>query len=238
MQKLIYVVDDEENIRLMMKTFLENEGFLVESFGDGTSVREAVSQRRPDMIVLDIMMPGEDGLSLCKAFRKEKDMLLLIVSAKDSPLDRVTGLMLGSDDYVAKPFLPLEFITRVKALFRRAEIEAAGTERENGAREVFSCGNLSIYPRERRIVIGGNECAVTPNEFEFLLYLMERRGTAVSRDELLEHVWDCHALMLEQRMPDDLVKRLRKKMKNCGSTARVETIWGYGYRLTEVPVQG
>lgn len=175
-------------------------------------------------------MPGEDGLSLCTFFRKESGIPIIIVSAKDSPLDRVTGFTLGGDDYITKPFLPLEFLARVKALFRRVELSSReGTV----SREGFQCGNLSLYPGERRVMVGDEAFPATRTEFDFLQYLMERKEMAVSKEEILKYVWQCCCAKEEQRMPDDLMKRLRKKLKNAQSTARVETVWGYGYRLTE-----
>lgn len=229
MQKRIYIADDEQNIRQMMKTFLENEGYAVKTFSNGAEIRQAVEEEFPDMIILDVMMPGEDGLSLCTSFRKQSGVPIIIVSAKDSPLDRVTGITLGSDDYITKPFLPLELIARVKALFRRAELSE--TRNAETVSERYECGNLELYQKERKVLVGKEEFPVTPTEFEFLLYLIEREGAAVSKEELLEQVWECR-MKEEQRMPDDLVKRLRKKLRAKNSTAMVETVWGYGYRLT------
>lgn len=229
MQKLIYIADDEQNIRQMMKAFLESEGYAVEVFSNGAEIRRAVRQKTPDMIILDVMMPGEDGFSLCTSFRRESGIPIMIVSAKDSPLDRVTGITLGSDDYITKPFLPMELIARVKALFRRAELSAPQVK---VFPERYECGNLELYQKERKVFVENEEFPVTPTEFEFLRYLIEREDAAVPKEELLEHVWECRGVKEEQRMPDDLVKRLRKKLKARNSTARVETVWGYGYRLT------
>lgn len=228
MQRVIYIADDELNIRKMMKTFLESEGYVVEAFSNGAEIRHAFMQKIPDMIILDVMMPGEDGLSLCSFFRKESGIPIIIVSAKDSPLDRVTGITLGSDDYITKPFLPLELIARVKALFRRSELSS---RQSMETPEYYECANLRLYPRKRKVLVENAEFAVTPTEFEFLRYLIERVDMAVSKAELLEYVWECHGLKDEQRMPDDLLKRLRKKLIAAGSTAIVETVWGYGYRL-------
>lgn len=114
MSKLIYVVDDESNIRTMMQLFLENEGFTVETFKDGQEACQAFSAKEPDMLILDIMMPGIDGLSLCTYFRRQSHVPIIFVSAKDTPLDRVMGITLGSDDYITKPFLPLEFVAQGK----------------------------------------------------------------------------------------------------------------------------
>lgn len=236
MQKLIYIADDEQNIRMMMKTFLENEGYAVEVFGDGYSIRKAVHEKMPDMIILDVMMPGEDGLSLCISFRKESRVPIMIVSAKDSPMDRVTGITMGSDDYISKPFLPLELIARVKALFRRSELSGEQSGSDRPVQDEYECGNLRIYRKERKVYAGDEAFTVTPTEFEFLLYLIERKEAAVSKKELLEQIWGCKGIQDEMRMPDDLVKRLRKKLKQKHVSAMVETVWGYGYRLTQQPV--
>lgn len=227
MAKLIYIADDEPDICLMMKTFLENEGFEVECFADGAALRRAVGERMPDMLILDVMMPGEDGLSLCSSFRSESSVPIMIVSAKDSPLDRAAGIILGSDDYITKPFLPLELIARVKALFRRSELANASAD------DRYQCGNLSLCRGSRRILIGGEPFFVTPLEFDFLLYLIQHGGAAVPKDGILEQVWKKRGITEEQKTPEELVKRLRRKMKARNATAMVETVWGYGYRLAE-----
>lgn len=185
----------------------------------------------PDMIILDIMMPGEDGLSLCAGVRKNSEVPIIIVSAKDSPIDRVTGITIGSDDYITKPFLPLELIARVKALFRRAELVRGRAEKLNAT--LYECGNLRLNLQERRVYMNEEPFSVTPLEFDFLWYLLERKETAVSKNELLKEVWHYDNEDEDSRMPDDVVKRLRKKMVRQGVTAAVETIWGYGYRITE-----
>lgn len=230
MGKLIYVADDENNIRSLIKTFLENEGYEVQVFSDGYSLKRAMDGRMPDMVILDIMMPGENGLAICAGIRKNSGIPVIIVSAKDSPMDRVEGLTLGSDDYITKPFLPLELTARVKALFRREQLAA-----QKGEKKVISyeCGNLCLNTQERKVYLGGDIFSVTPSEFDFLLFLLERTETAVSKRELLKQVWHCGEGEAEMRMPDDLVKRLRKKMRQQKATAVVETVWGYGYRIAE-----
>ena len=224
MSKLIYVADDEENIRMLIKSFLENEGYEVRVFSDGAGIRRAFQERVPDLIILDVMMPGEDGLSVCSDLRRKSNVPIMIVSAKDTPLDKVAGIMLGSDDYIAKPFLPLEFIARVKALFRRSQMTA------QMELESFTCGNMTLCPATRVIQIDGAVFSATPTEYEFLCYLIRRTGLAVSKKELLQAVWD-YSSAEDSRVIDDLNKRLRKKLREAHSTAFVETVWGYGYRL-------
>ena len=233
MGKLIYVADDELNIRTMIKAFLENEGFEVEIFENGSEIRKAFARREPDMIILDVMMPGEDGYSLCSYFRKNSRVPILIVSAKGEPLDRVTGIMLGSDDYIVKPFLPLEFIARVKALFRRAELDLGAADAKGSEANIFTCGNLEIHKKERKVYVGSDPVPATPMEFDFLLCLIMKKEAAVSKQELLEEVWEVNGCGFDQRMPDDLVKRLRKKLREYKSDAMIETVWGYGFRRTE-----
>ena len=228
--KKIYLADDEKYIREIVTTFLENDGYEVRAFADGYSIRQAFDERIPDMLILDIMMPGVDGLSLCSYFRKKSSVPIIIISAKDTPMDRVTGITLWSDDYLTKPFLPLELAVRVKALFRRMELLSDGKERKQ---QPVSCGNLCVIPKNRRITIDGELFKTTPTEYEFLFYLIQRQQSAVSKKGLLKDIWGCHEnINIEDtRVTDDLVKRLRKKLRERGSTAKIETIWGYGYQI-------
>ena len=215
MSKLIYVVDDESNIRTMMQLFLENEGFTVETFKNGQEVCQAFSAKEPDMLILDIMMPGTDGLSLCTYFRHQSHVPIIFVSAKDTPLDRVMGITLGSDDYITKPFLPLEFVARVKALFRRSDphFYDAGMV-DPGTR--FACGNLVLFPVSHRVTIQERDLNVTPTEFDFLLYMIQRADNAVSKKELAEQIWHFQGPNPEADMPEDFIKRLRKKLLSFG----------------------
>lgn len=230
--KKIYLADDEKYIREIVTTFLENDGYEVRAFADGYSIRQAFDEQIPDMLILDIMMPGVDGLSLCSYFRKKSSVPIIIISAKDTPMDRVTGITLGSDDYLTKPFLPLELAVRVKALFRRMELLSDGKERKQ---QPISCGNLCVIPKNRRITIDGELFKTTPTEYEFLFYLIQRQQSAVSKKELLKDIWGYHedVNIEDTRVTDDLVKRLRKKLRESGSTAGIETIWGYGYQMIE-----
>lgn len=228
--KKIYLADDEKYIREIVTTFLENDGYEVRAFADGYSIRQAFDERIPDMSILDIMMPGVDGLSLCSYFRKKSSVPIIIISAKDTPMDRVTGITLGSDDYLTKPFLPLELAVRVKAQFRRMELLSDGKERKQ---QPVSCGNLCVIPKNRRITIDGELFKTTPTEYEFLFYLIQRQQSAVSKKGLLKDIWGYHEdINIEDtRVTDDLVKRLRKKLRERGSTVKIETIWGYGYQI-------
>ena len=228
MGKRIYLADDEENIRVLMTTFLANAGYEVTPFSDGDSLLAAYRDNRPDLVILDVMMPGTDGLTLCSLLREQDPNLpLIIVSARDDPYDRVTGLSMGSDDYLIKPFLPLELVARVKALFRRSE-----TESSRPADEVISYGRLVLDERTRTATLSGNALTLTPTEFGFLSYLIRKRDRAVSREELLKELWG-FSQDADTRATDDLVKRLRRKLKDAHANFEIETIWGFGFRLVK-----
>ena len=226
-QAAILIADDNPEIREIIQILLSGEGFQVHEAASGTQALGMLKENTFDLIILDIMMPGMDGFALCTAIRRESRVPIIIVSAKDAPMDRVTGITLGSDDYMVKPFLPLELVARVKALFRRA-----GYIRQD-AGETLVCANLSLDPRSRCMTVDGAHFSVTPTEFAFLQYLMERRGEAVSKQVLLKEVWELPDYDLDTRVADDLVKRLRRKFREAGCRAAIETVWGYGFRLEE-----
>lgn len=228
MAQLIYIADDEKDIRSLLKSFLEQDGFRVSAFADGDKLVAAIEFDMPDLVILDILMPGTDGLSICSFLRKKYPALpIIIISVKDSSLDRVAGLTLGCDDYLSKPFLPLELIARVRAVLRRMEC-ASSSQPE--AREI-SYGPLILYPDRRQALHGGETLQLTPSEFDFLLYLIQHKKKTVSREELLKTLWNMNWLT-DTRATDDLVKRLRKKLRNINSPIRIETVWGYGFRIS------
>lgn len=232
MPQTVYLADDEKSIRDLISAFLSKEGFDVCAFSTGDALLTACAQALPDIVILDIMMPGTDGLSVCSQLRQRSaELPIIIVSAKDSPYDRVTGLTLGGDDYLVKPFLPLELVARVRALLRRSQsaIDAAAE-----LAEPLRFGPLTLSPAMRACTLREQALALTPMEFDFLKYLIVHQDRAVSRDELLQALWrlDWQA---DTRAADDLVKRLRKKLRDRQSAVHIETVWGYGFRLTEEP---
>ncbi|MFR3237151.1 MAG: response regulator transcription factor [Acutalibacter sp.] len=227
MEQVIYIADDEKNIRELIAAFLSQEGFLVRTFSTGDALLAACGESLPSLVVLDIMMPGTDGLSTCSALRKMSPQLpIIIVSAKDSPYDRVTGLTFGSDDYLIKPFLPLELVARVKALLRRA----GSGPRTPEPGKPLAYGPLVLSPELRTAALNGEPLSLTPTEFDFLAYLIQNQDRAVSREELLQALWQVD-WQADTRAADDLVKRLRRKLRTQNSKVRIETVWGYGFRL-------
>lgn len=226
MEQMIYLADDDRNIRKLMKTFLVQAGYAVQTFPDGDALLKACNQRMPDLVILDIMMPGTDGLSVCSYLRKESEFLpIIIVSARDNPYDRVTGLSLGSDDYLIKPFLPLELVARVRALLRRS-----GNAAEKESADKLSFGGLGLSTSQRTAELNGHTLPLTPTEFDFLAYMLRHQDQAVSRDEVLHDLWKFN-WEADTRAADDMLKRLRKKLKEYGGGVRIETVWGFGFRL-------
>lgn len=227
--KGIYVADDEKNVRELISSFLVREGYSVRLFENGDTLLEACGESLPDLVILDILMPGTDGLSVCSTLRRMNPLLpIIIVSAKDSPYDRVTGLTLGCDDYLTKPFLPIELVARVKALLRRCGPEGPIPDRSGE----LVYGPLVLNPERRSSTLDGKDFPLSPTEFDFLSYLISHADTAVSREELLKSLWQIEWESADTRATDDLVKRLRRKLREHGNAVQIETVWGFGFRLT------
>lgn len=224
-KKRIYLADDEQPIRDLIQLFLAAEGFEVQTFPDGDKLLAAFDKSPADMVILDIMMPGTDGLVLCSEIRKRSNTLIIIVSARDSETDRIAGITLGSDDYLTKPFSPMELVTRVSALFRRIELDRGSRQGE-----VYAFGNIKVDVNKREVSVDGRPLDVTPTEFALMVYLLERTEQAVSREELLKHVWkfDFEA---DTRATDDVIKRLRKKLAAAEANVKIQSVWGFGFRL-------
>ena len=223
--KLIYIADDEKNIRELIKSFLEKEGYEVRAFADGLSLLKAFEEHAADMLILDVMMPGMDGYTLCSTIRARSRAPIVIVSAKEGETDRIAGLMLGSDDYIVKPFSPVELVLRVKALFRRTERDTDGS-----AAGTLEYGDLMLQPESKRAECRGAELSLTVMETDFLAYMVKNSTRAVSRDELLNRVWGFES-EADTRATDDMVKRVRKKLAAAGSSVSIETVWGFGFKL-------
>jgi DNA-binding response OmpR family regulator len=226
MERKIFIADDDREIREKIGALLEREGFNVISFETGDALLEECSQSLPDMVLLDIVMPGTDGLSCCSILRKEHEELpIMIISAKDSPYDRITALSLGCDDYMVKPFHPLELTMRIKAILRRC-----GREEDKQEETRLEYGPLTLIPGQKMCLNNGQSISLAPGEFNFLSYLIRRPGHSASRGELLRDLWH-----LEEetgtRVVDYLVKRLRKKLDENDTKVMIETVWGYGFRL-------
>lgn len=225
MSKLIYVVDDEDNIRDLISKYLIKEGYRVETFESGESVINGIIKEEPDMMILDIMMPGIDGFEVTREIRRDSNIPIIFVSAKDEEFDRVLGIELGGDDYLSKPFSPRELVARVKAIFRRVE---STIENKN----VISIEDVKILKNERRVIVKGEDIDFTTKEYELLQFLAENKNIVFTREQLLNGVWGYNYIG-DERAIDDLVKRIRKKLKEKGSTLEIKTVWGYGYKIND-----
>lgn len=236
--KIIYAADDEINIRNLIKSFLEKDGYIVEIFENGDTLYETFLQKPSDLVILDVMMPGSDGFAICSKIRQTSNVPVIMLTARDAESDYITGITLGSDDYFTKPFSPLLLAMRVKAIFRRIEMEKESNKSEDD-RLVF--GNIALFNKQKTAYVeckakgestisNSLDLGLTMTEFSLLSFLMENKMRAVGRDELLNKIWG-YGAGVETRVTDDTVKRLRKKMQIAGANVKVETVWGFGFRL-------
>lgn len=225
--KRIYIADDEANIRNLMQMFLTNGGYEVTTFSNGDDLLKEFQKAPSDVVILDVMMDGTDGLTICSQIRQRSHAFIIIVSARDSELDRITGITLGSDDYLTKPFSPMELVARVNALFRRLELSHS-----KDTQEQLSYGNFRIITASRLAEVDDHSMDLTPTEYELMLYLLKNSNRAISREELLKNVWKFD-FDVDTRATDDVIKRLRRKLEAAGAKLRIESVWGYGFRLTE-----
>jgi two-component system, OmpR family, response regulator RegX3 len=226
----VLVVDDEEPILSVVSYNLERAGYEVECASTGDDALELFESRPFDLVILDVMLPGVDGLDVCKRIRATGDVPVLFLSARDSEVDKVVGLELGGDDYLVKPFGISELLARVKALLRRRrQVETAQAAGEGSA--TLGAGPLTIDEAAHIASWGETELDLTPREFELLATLARHAGQVLSRDQLLTQAWGWENLV-ESKTVDTHVKRLRDKVAAVGGDPGiVETVRGYGYRL-------
>lgn len=230
----ILVVDDEERIRRLLKMYLEKEGYEVEEAEDGESALSLAMNRDYALILLDVMLPGIDGIEVCTRLRQVKATPVVMLTAKGEEMNRVQGFEVGADDYVVKPFSPREVIYRVKAILRRSSATAFLTKEMNTSNSIVF-PHLIIEHDAHRVTAGGQEVSLTPKEYELLHYLAVSPDKVFSREELLKDVWN-YEFFGDLRTVDTHVKRLREKLNKVSSEAAsmITTVWGVGYKL-EVP---
>jgi len=223
--KKIYAADDEANIRNIVELFLKREGYEIRTFETGDALLAAFRLEACDLVILDVMMPGSDGFDICVSLRQTSNVPIIMLTARDSDTDYVSGIALGSDDYFTKPFSPMALVMRVKAIFRRIEMEK---KEGHETRRELVFGDIVMDVNAKRVVCGEKTLDLTPNEYSLLSYLVENKDRAVPREELLDKIWGYNSAV-ETRVADDTVKRLRKKLAD--SQTIIETVWGYGFRL-------
>lgn len=225
MSSLIYAADDEQDILDVMQEFLLNAGYEVQTFPTGDALFSAFQEKPCDLVVLDIMMPGTDGLSICKKLREVSDVPIIILTAREAESDHIRGFMLGGDDYIIKPFSPSLLVVRIKALLRRVQMDAP----DKGEKKEY--GDISFSSKDHTAVCKGKNLGLTMTEFSVLGCLIEQPETAVSRNDLLDRVWGMDAEDVDTRVTDETVRRIRQKLKGAGSCVKISAVWGYGYKL-------
>ncbi len=228
MTKRILVVDDEEDLVELVRVNLTGEGYRVESAFSGAEALAAIRAKRPDLLVLDLMLPDLSGLELCRRIRSDEGMAglpIVMLTAKADEVDRIVGFEMGADDYVTKPFSPRELILRVRALLRRSSASTASSA------SVLESGCLNLDLERHRCFVSGAEVALTAKEFRLLEILMGRAGRVQTRDTLLEKVWGSD-ISVTTRAIDTHVKRLREKLGQ-DAAEMIETVRGVGYRFID-----
>ena len=226
--ELVLVVDDEPSIVQLVRLYLEREGFKVEEAATGPGALTAVESLHPDLLVLDVMLPGLGGFEVCKQLRAAGNSIpILMVTARDEDIDKILGLELGADDYLTKPFNPRELVARVKAILRRSDRMAA--DAAANAPIAIRLGDLQIDPARREVHLAGVPLELRTQEFDVLYVLVQHRGLVLSRDQLLNLAWG-YDFFGQTRTVDVHVGQLRRKL--AGSSVRIETVTGVGYKLT------
>jgi DNA-binding response OmpR family regulator len=227
----ILIVDDEPNLRHTVGYNLRREGYEVVQAADGEAALGAAQSQPPDLVVLDLMLPGIDGLEVCRRLRQRSAVPILMLTARDTEIDRVVGLEVGADDYLAKPFSMRELLARVKAILRRAELDRA--VQQPAAPDPITTDGLTVHLGRRRVEVDGAPVTLKPREFDLLAFLARHPGQVFSRAQLLINVWG-YDFAGDTRTVDVHVRSLRTKLGDRAEDSRwIETVWGVGYRLRE-----
>ncbi|HDT8858437.1 TPA: response regulator transcription factor [Staphylococcus pseudintermedius] len=230
MAQRVLVVDDEQSIVTLLKYNLEQSGYVVEVAQDGEEALQKEKETKPDLIVLDVMLPKKDGIEVCKTIRSDKNQVpILMLTAKDDEFDRVLGLELDADDYMTKPFSPREVVARVKAILRRSSlVDHVRKEEED---EDIVIGSIRIRPDFFEVYRNDELLELTPKEFELLLYLVERQGRVITREHMLNSVWN-YEFAGDSRIVDVHISHLRDKLEeNPKQPQFIKTVRGLGYKL-------
>ena len=218
----VLVVEDETSIASFVALYLKNAGYKIRTVGSGTEALEGVAADRPDLIVLDLMLPDIDGIEVCRRIRRSSDVPILMLTARDEDVDKIIGLEVGADDYLTKPFNPRELVARVKSILRRSVPE----RREMETKQITH-GDLEIDAGRREVRVGEDEVQLAPKEFDLLWELLDHRGIVLTRDQLLERVWG-YTFAGDTRTVDVHVRQIRRKL---GDASPIVTVWGVGYKV-------
>lgn len=222
----ILIVDDEENIREVVKLYLTKEGYPVETAGDGEEALLKIDACRPQLIVLDLMLPKKDGWEVCREVRRKCTTPIIMLTAKGEEIDRILGLEMGADDYLCKPFSPRELVARIRAVLRRTGGETGAAAAAESKVLTFPC--LTIDYTSHKVLVNGWEVELTPREFDLLWFLASNEKRLFTREQLLENVWD-YEYAGDTRTLNTHIKRLREKLGEC--SRYIITVWGIGYKF-------
>lgn len=231
MNDKILVVDDEHEIADLLEVYLQNENYLVYKFYSAKEALACIESEEMDLAILDIMLPDINGFSICQKIRKKYTYPIIMLTAKDDETDKITGLNLGADDYVTKPFLPLELIARVKAQLRRyKKYSTTGSDHESV--EIFTYKKLTLNTKNYECSLDGELLSLTPTEFSILRILLEKQGTVVSLEDLFYAVWKDEYYSKNSSTITVHIRHLREKLKDTAEKPQyIKTIWGVGYKI-------
>lgn len=228
MKASIYIADDEKNIRDVITKFLESDGYSVSAFENGDQLMQAFLKKPAQLVILDIMMPGTDGLTICKQLREITNVPIIMLSAKDTEFDYVQGITIGGDDYLTKPFRPTTLLMRVRSLLRRMDMNNPKATEDKP--QSLTVGNLEFNAPANTVYCNGKAIGFSQTELKMLTYMLKNTEKAYSKEELLEKIWGFET-QVETRVTDETLRRIRRKLSLAGSNVSVETIWGYGYKI-------
>ena len=228
----VLVVEDETAMNDLIRSELEAEGHVVRQAHDGPTALRMVHEQPPQLVILDWMLPGLDGLSVCRQLRQEYLMPIIMLTARSDEVDRVLGLEVGADDYLVKPFGVRELLARTRAALRRVELEAKRGQTGGSDDKVIVQGALRLEPSSHRATLNGTDLALTPKEFELLLLFAANPGRAFNREFLIERIWGGEFDGFD-RAVDNHIRRLRQKLGDYGD--KITTVWGVGYRFVAEP---
>jgi len=227
-EKTILIVEDDHKTSSLVALYLEKEGFKTVIAEDGLAAIEIVKRQQPDFIILDLMLPKIDGWEVCRHIRRSSDVPIIMLTAREDEVDRISGLTLGADDYVTKPFSPRELVARVKAILRRTRLQTRNEQ------TVFSAAGLVLDTEKIQVTLHGERIPLTPHEYKLLEALMSGRGKVLSRQKLLEYLYPNDEAIVIDRVVDVHIGKLRQKLKEDPANPRfILTVRGIGYRFTE-----
>jgi len=230
MSDKILIAEDEKEIAELVAFYLENEGFQVVQCHTGTEAMQVVEKEIPELAILDIMLPGASGLDICRKIREKHNYPIIMLTAKGEEMDKITGLALGADDYMTKPFLPLELVARVKAQLRRYKRYNTGTQQE----DVLEISGLVLNNKTHECFLDEKPLNLTPTEFSILRILCQHKGQVVSAEELFHLIWDEEYYTKNNNTITVHIRHLREKMGDCFEHPKyIKTVWGCGYKIED-----